>query len=65
MKLKTRKAAAKRFKFTATGKVNYKRAGMRHSFANKNGSFNMERRHSATLTDGFAKHIRRAMPYGS
>ena len=29
-KIKTRKAAAKRFRFTATGKIRRKRAGSRH-----------------------------------
>ncbi|RYZ64133.1 MAG: 50S ribosomal protein L35, partial [Proteobacteria bacterium] len=35
MKLKTKKAAAKRFSFTATGKVKFKRTNKRHNLGNK------------------------------
>ena len=35
MKMKTKKAAAKRFSFTATGKVKFKRANKRHNLGSK------------------------------
>ena len=35
MKLKSKKAAAKRFSFTATGKVKFKRTNKRHNLGNK------------------------------
>ena len=38
MKLKTKKAAAKRFSFTATGKVKFKRTGKRHNLGNKSSA---------------------------
>jgi large subunit ribosomal protein L35 len=34
-KMKTKRAAAKRFKVTATGKIKYKKAYLRHLLSNK------------------------------
>ncbi|HXH76521.1 MAG TPA: 50S ribosomal protein L35 [Bacteriovoracaceae bacterium] len=34
-KMKTKRAAAKRFKVTATGKIKYKKAYLRHLLVNK------------------------------
>ncbi len=34
-KMKTKRAAAKRFKVTATGKIKYKKAHLRHLLINK------------------------------
>lgn len=41
-KVKTRKAAKKRFHVTATGKVRFQRSGMRHNLENMSGK---EQRH--------------------
>jgi large subunit ribosomal protein L35 len=41
-KVKTRKAAKKRFRVTGTGKVMFQRAGMRHNLENMSGK---EQRH--------------------
>jgi large subunit ribosomal protein L35 len=41
-KIKTRKAAKKRFRVTGTGKVLFQRAGMRHNLENMSGK---EQRH--------------------
>jgi large subunit ribosomal protein L35 len=41
-KMKTKKAAAKRFRITGTGKVRFQRAGMRHNLENMSGK---EQRH--------------------
>jgi large subunit ribosomal protein L35 len=65
MKRKTKKAAAKRFKFTATGKVKFKRAGKRHNLGKKNAASKLKLRAGAYLIDGDAKHIEKCMPYGS
>lgn len=43
-KVKTRKAAKKRFHVTATGKVRFQRAGMRHNLENMSGK---EQRHQS------------------
>jgi large subunit ribosomal protein L35 len=41
-KMKTKKAAKKRFHVTGTGKVKFQRAGMRHNLENMSGK---EKRH--------------------
>lgn len=65
MKLKTKKAAAKRFKFTATGKVKFKRAGMRHNLGHRKRNMKMKLRPSGILDVGDTGHIRACMPLGS
>jgi large subunit ribosomal protein L35 len=64
-KRKTKKAAAKRFKFTATGKVKFKRAGKRHNLGKKKSKAKLQLRKGAYLIDGDARHIEKCMPYGS
>jgi large subunit ribosomal protein L35 len=57
-KLKTRKAAAKRFKVTATGKVLYGHQMARHKRRKNKGS-NMRRKEiPGQLTGKFAKKIK-------
>jgi large subunit ribosomal protein L35 len=65
MKLKTKKAAAKRFKFTATGKIKFKRAGKRHILTNKSQKSKLSKRSSGLIFKGDMKHIEKCMPYGS
>jgi large subunit ribosomal protein L35 len=65
MKLKTKKAAAKRFSFTATGKIKFKRAGKRHNLGHKNSGAKLKLRSSGMLFSGDMKHIEKCMPYGS
>jgi large subunit ribosomal protein L35 len=65
MKMKTKKAAAKRFSFTATGKVKFKRAGKRHNLGHKNSGAKLKLRKSGCLFEGDIKHIEKCMPYGS
>ena len=64
-KMKTKKAAAKRFSFTATGKIKFKRAGKRHNLGHKNASAKLKLRGANYLFDGDMKHIEKCMPYGS
>jgi large subunit ribosomal protein L35 len=64
MKMKTKKAAAKRFSFSATGKVKFRRAGRRHILSKKSNSKMLGKRLDGYMTDGDAQHIRRCMPYG-
>jgi large subunit ribosomal protein L35 len=64
MKLKTKKAAAKRFSFTATGKVKFRRAGRRHILSKKSNSKMLGIRKDGIMSDGDAQHIRKCMPYG-
>ncbi len=65
MKLKTKKAAAKRFSFTATGKVKFKRAGKRHNLGHKNSKAKLKLRKGGILFEGDVKHIEKCLPYGS
>ncbi len=65
MKRKTKKAAAKRFKFTATGKVKFKRAGKRHNLSAKNSKAKLKLRSAGYLIDGDVTHIIRCLPYGT
>lgn len=65
MKMKTKKAAAKRFSFTATGKVKHKRAGLRHNLGNKKSSRKLALRSGSYVFEGDVKHVEKCMPYGS
>ncbi len=64
MKLKTRKAAAKRFRFTATGKVKFGRSGRRHNLSHRSNVKMLGIRDGNYMTDGDARHVRKCMPYG-
>ncbi len=62
-KMKTRKAAAKRFKVTASGKVKYKKQGLRHILTKKSTKRKRNLRHGALLSDPEAKRVRKLLPY--
>jgi large subunit ribosomal protein L35 len=47
-KVKTRRAAKKRFRITGTGKVRFQRAGMRHNLENMSGK---DQRHLSKEAD--------------
>ena len=64
-KMKTKKAAAKRFKFTATGKVKIKQAGLRHNLGKKNSKAKLGLRKAAYVFEGDVRHVEKCMPYGS
>ncbi len=64
-KMKTKKAAAKRFKFTATGKIKFKRTNKRHNMGNKSSARKLKLRGPGFLVEGDRKHITKCMPYGS
>jgi len=63
--MKTKKAAAKRFSFSATGKIKFKRAGKRHNLGHKNSAGKLKLRGAGYLFEGDRKHIQKCMPYGS
>jgi len=65
MKLKTKKAAAKRFSFTATGKVKFKRTNKRHNLGNKSASRKLKLRADGIVFEGDVRHIEKCLPYGS
>ena len=65
-KMKTKKAAAKRFSFTATGKVKYKKMNLRHILTKKSAKRKMHLRHAGILSEDSAKVIRTPLlPYGN
>jgi large subunit ribosomal protein L35 len=66
MKRKTKKAAAKRFKFTGTGKVKFKRAGKRHQLGHRKAAKRkLKLRAGGYIFEGDIRHVERCMPYGS
>lgn len=62
-KMKTRKAVAKRYSVTATGKVRYKKQGLRHILTKKNAKRKRNLRHSGLLSEPEAKKVRILLPY--
>jgi len=65
-KMKTQKAAAKRFSFTGTGKIKYKKMNLRHILTKKSAKRKMHLRHAGILSEDSAKVIRsQLLPYGN
>lgn len=64
-KLKTKRAAAKRFRFTATGKVKRSHAYHRHNFEAQPKKAKREHRKSAILAACDTPMVKRMLPYGA
>lgn len=62
-KMKTNRAAAKRFKVTGTGKVKHKKAYARHHAWAKTRKQKRHLRHQGVLTDVQAYKIKVLIPY--
>lgn len=63
-KMKTRKAAAKRFKFSATGKIMRRNTGKGHLMMKKCGSRKRRLTLESTVAPGERKKVQRMMPTG-
>ena len=63
-KLKTKRAAAKRFRFTGTGKILRNKAYHRHQLTHKSKKVKANQRGSVVVADGDAKLIKKMLPYG-
>ena len=63
-KMKTRKAAAKRYSLTGGGKVKYKKQGLRHILTKKSAKRKRHLRHNATLHPSEEARVKRLLPYG-
>ena len=63
-KMKTKKAAAKRYHLTATGKVKFKKQGLRHILTKKSAKRKRNLRLPAVLSPVEGKRIKRLLPYG-
>ena len=62
-KIKTSRAAAKRFKKTGTGKLKRNKAYKSHILTKKSPKTKMNLRKSAIVSDGDAKRIAQLLPY--
>jgi large subunit ribosomal protein L35 len=62
-KMKTKKAAAKRYHVTGTGKVRYKKQGLRHILTKKNAKRKRRLRLPAILSKVETKRVKQLMPY--
>ena len=63
-KMKTRRSAAKRLKFTASGKVKYKKQGLRHILTKKSTKRKRNLRASGILSSPENKRAKLLLPYG-
>lgn len=63
-KMKTRKAASKRYSFTGSGKVKYKKQGLRHILTKKSTKRKRNLRKAGILSDAETATVKKLMPYG-
>jgi large subunit ribosomal protein L35 len=63
-KLKTKRSAAKRFRFTGTGKALRNHANHRHQLSHKAKKLKVGQRGTVVVADADARMIRRMLPYG-
>ena len=63
-KLKTNKAAMKRFKITKKGKIKKRNAGRRHILGKKTRKRKRQLRKAGFVSAVDARRIRRLLPYG-
>ena len=63
-KMKTNRAAAKRFKVSASGKVRRRHAGMRHILTSKPPKRKRQLRRGTAAAAANMRALRRLLPYG-
>ncbi|MCR4790909.1 MAG: 50S ribosomal protein L35 [Treponemataceae bacterium] len=64
-KMKTKKAAAKRFSKTGSGKIKYKKMNLRHILTKKSTKRKRQLRSSGILSDADSARMRKQLlPYG-
>ena len=63
-KMKTRRAAAKRYRITPNGKVKYKKQGLRHILTKKSRKRKRRLRHLDTLDKAEVSRVKKLLPYG-
>ncbi len=63
IKMKTNKAAAKRFKATGTGKLKRSQAGMAHILGKKSPKRKRNLRKSGLVSEADMKQMKRLLPY--
>jgi large subunit ribosomal protein L35 len=62
-KMKTRRAAAKRYSVTGSGKVKYKRQGLRHILSKKSTKRKRGLRHPGILSKAETARARQLLPW--
>ena len=62
-KMKTKRAAAKRFKLTASGKVKIKKANLRHILTKKPRNLKRDKRKAGYLVPTDASNMKKMLPY--
>jgi large subunit ribosomal protein L35 len=63
-KMKTKKAAKKRFKLTGTGRVRRSKAGGNHCMQEKSRKRVRRLRNNDVVHSTMEKHVKRLIPYG-
>ena len=63
VKIKTKRSAAKRFQFTANGKIKRKKAFLRHILTKKSSSLKRKLRKSGLVAPADVKRVVRMLPY--
>jgi large subunit ribosomal protein L35 len=63
-KMKTNRAAAKRFKVTGSGKVRRPKGGAQHGFIGKNRKRRRRLRNNDMVTPAMQKRVKIMLPYG-
>jgi large subunit ribosomal protein L35 len=63
-KMKTNKAAAKRFRISGTGRVRRPKGGGNHGMQEKSRKRLRRLRKNDMVHSAFEKHIKRMLPYG-
>ncbi len=63
-KMKTRRSAAKRYQITGSGKVRYKKQGLRHILTKKSRKRKRRLRSPAILSGVETKRVKKLLPYG-
>lgn len=63
-KMKTKRAAAKRFKLTGTGKVRRPKQGGQHGMIGKSRTRRRRLRDNAIVAPAFEKRVKLLLPYG-
>jgi len=62
-KLKTNKAAAKRFRVTGSGKIKHKQRGMRHCLEHRSKDAKRNLRQTGYVSDADYRNVRELIPY--
>ena len=60
-KMKTKRAAKKRFKVTGTGKVRFQRAGLRHNLERKSGKLQRHLSKEAEVAEELVPTVKRLL----